>query len=92
MIDFERLVKAEDVLVAISRYTDETGHIDMHIGSIQSIIDNVPTADRPHAEWEGEPEKHNLSTRICSSCGDRGVVGYFCMWCGADMRKEGEAE
>lgn len=48
--------------------------------------------ERPHGNWDGEPENHNLYTRICSSCGGRGVVGYFCMWCGADMKKEGEEE
>lgn len=59
-----------------------------------SQINNLPTKEetsRPHGEWEGEPERRKMVTRICTSCGDRSVVGYFCMWCGADMR-EGEAE
>lgn len=45
MIDFDRLVKAEDVLVAIAKYSDETGYVNMHIGSLEAIIDNVPTAE-----------------------------------------------
>ena len=42
---------------------------------------------RPQGEWLGTPEKHEVFTRICASCGRRGVIGSFCMWCGADMRK-----
>lgn len=46
---------------------------------------------RPHGEWQGNTERRNMVTRICTSCGIRSVVGCFCMWCGADMRmKEGE--
>lgn len=51
----------------------------------------IKALKRPHGEWRGNTERRNMVTRICTSCGDRSVVGYFCMWCGADMRtKEGE--
>lgn len=47
---------------------------------------------RPHGEWRGSTERRNMVTRICTSCGDRSVVGYFCMWCGADMRTKESGE
>lgn len=50
------------------------------------IIENT----RPRGEWRGNTERRNMNTRICKSCGDRSVVGNFCMWCGADMRGGGE--
>lgn len=43
--------------------------------------------ERPHGTWKGNTEKRNLATRICTSCGEYSAVGYFCMWCGADMRE-----
>ena len=45
---------------------------------------------RPHGEWNGKAEDRIVTTRYCTSCGVRGVVGNFCMWCGASMRKEGD--
>lgn len=40
---------------------------------------------RPHGEWSGEPEHKKMVTRVCTACGERGAVGHFCMWCGANM-------
>lgn len=47
---------------------------------------------RPHGKWEEHVERKNLNTRKCTSCGEYGAVGYFCMWCGADMMREGDEE
>ena len=48
--------------------------------------------DRPHGRWENDRlEKHSLHVGDCSKCGEKGVIGNFCMWCGSDNRvKEGE--
>jgi len=45
---------------------------------------------RPHGEWKGGPVRRKMVTRVCTVCGEYSAVGYFCMWCGADMMKEGE--
>lgn len=48
--------------------------------------------ERPHGTWEGTPERKSLIIRRCNVCGERGAVGNFCWWCGADMRKEGDKD
>ena len=47
---------------------------------------------RPHGEWKGGPVRRKMVTRVCTACGEYSAVGYFCMWCGANMMKEGEQE
>lgn len=54
---------------------------------------------KPHGKWSGEPERRKMVTRVCTACGERSAVGYYCMWCGAydgvsprRDEKEGEAE
>lgn len=55
--------------------------------NVQAAIDMAIEAlkERPHGEWSGEPERRKMVTRVCTACGERSVVGYYCMWCGADM-------
>lgn len=45
----------------------------------------IEALKRPHGEWSGEPERRKMVTRVCTACGERGAVGHFCMWCGANM-------
>lgn len=91
-----RLIDAEEVLNAINRYAKEDGYINLHIGTIDSIISNVPTVERPHGEWIWNTDNHCAIRRYCKCSICRigmGDTEYdFCPNCGADMRKEGEAE
>lgn len=97
-----RLVDADEVLNAIYQYAREDGYINLHIGTIDTIISNVPTVEeRPHGEWkqvtakDGEYYCHHK----CTNCGQTIESGFdnppifnFCPNCGASMAKEGEAE
>lgn len=63
--------------------------------AICNKIKEMPTdrpPERPHGKWENDRlEKHTLHVGDCSKCGEKGVIGNFCMWCGSDNRvKEGE--
>ena len=56
------------------------------------LLDEMPTVERPHGEWEA-----CLDTEYCkcSYCGtvvmlEESVRFHFCPNCGADMRKEGD--
>lgn len=92
------IIKAERECVYRQGRTGECCRDDMGCGAcdlVQEDTDIMEAYDmaiealkeqRPHGEWEGDPERKKMVTRICTSCGDRSVVGYFCMWCGADMR------
>ena len=56
-----------------------------------AIYHGTPYEERPHGEWERNPQIRTLITRTCNACGGRSAVGNFCMWCGSDNRvKEGE--
>ena len=61
--------------------------------------------DRPHGEWKIDSEYGYIFHCVCSKCNTDVMkyisgsenwwlnsVPYFCPNCGADMRKEGEAE
>lgn len=48
----------------------------------------IETQERKHGEWV---DIHN-GTYTCSACGLHHSKSNFCPNCGADMRKEGEAE
>ena len=62
-------------------------------GSSHNVCEHYEEYEsRPHGEWEGNTEKRNLITRKCTACGGRSAVGNFCMWCGADMREEGDTK
>lgn len=53
---------------------------------VPAQLENFPKLEeRPHGEWSGEPERKKMVTRVCTACGERGAVGHFCMWCGANM-------
>ena len=62
------------------------------VGDLEEIIDDIPTVERSRGKWENDRlEKHTLHVGDCSKCGEKGVIGNFCMWCGSDNRvKEGE--
>lgn len=77
--------KEVDILRELWRFSVSEKYTDKEIREALDKAIEALKEERPHGEWEGETEKHNLYTRICSSCGSRGVVGYFCMWCGAKM-------
>lgn len=48
---------------------------------------------RQHGEWKHESYGQYLSAYKCSNCGFHGDKQWIsCPYCGADMRKEGEAE
>ena len=53
--------------------------------------------ERPHGEWikktDGLPNVVTIEWFECSACGVQKSEGTpFCPWCGASMKKEGEAE
>ncbi len=59
----------------------------------EKLINEAPTVERPHGEWDKDVRVINYLTRRCLECFKYSAVGNFCMWCGADMRQEeGEAE
>lgn len=62
---------------------------------VQGFINSInalPEIKKPHGEWKGKPERRKMVTRICSACGDPSPVGYFCMWCGADMMTQNDRD
>ena len=63
---------------------------EITIGEFDELTKSLDEEIRPHGSWEGKPERKQLITRRCTACGERGAVGNFCWWCGADMRKKGE--
>lgn len=79
----DRYINAGNLITEINRLDQE----NFHISAIETIIDDVPTADVApvvHGEWVD-----NLN---CSECGvlkrdDRDWIYNFCPNCGADMRK-----
>lgn len=67
--------------------------------TLQSVIDNIPTADvreNVKGEWEEIAESGLCDLRRCSNCGHIEAVGLetitpkpnYCPFCGADMRGE----
>lgn len=54
----------------------------------RKTVELLKKLDRPHGEWKADG--------TCSECGVYSSLNkdtaYFCPNCGADMRKEGEAE
>lgn len=58
-----------------------------------AVYHGTPYEERPHGEWKYEAYGQYLSTYKCSNCGFHGDKQWICCpYCGADMRKEGEAE
>lgn len=62
--------------------------VNCPIKDVSEYLDSKKT----HGRWENDRiEKHSLHVGDCSKCGEKGVIGNFCMWCGSDNRvKEGE--
>lgn len=91
-----RLIDAEEVLNAINRYAKEDGYINLHIGTIDSIIGNVSTIKRPHGEWILDAVSPcSIAWFRCSYCGYKYEAykqSNFCPNCGASMVKEGDSE
>lgn len=44
--------------------------------------------EQPHGRWIGKPQRRKLVIRVCTSCGEPGAVGNFCMWCGSNNQVE----
>lgn len=82
-----RLIDADELKEAMNEHTDYKGYL---VCDPEEIIDLAPTIEKPHGEWSGEPERKKMVTRVCTACGERSAVGHFCMWCGADMMREGD--
>ena len=62
--------------------------------SLEYILRQYKFEPRKHGEWDWKEnaQKREMFTRKCTSCGSRGAVGDFCMWCGADNRGRGDKE
>ena len=71
---------------------------DTRAGYVQVVdrqdIENAPTIEeRKNGKWIWQWDRHDYDTAneaVCSECGKASdmPVGYFCKWCGADMRGE----
>lgn len=64
-------------------------------------MNRVKIDERPHGEWMPKQDNDGGRRYVCSNCGEPCYTllytepkprDRFCLWCGADMRKEGEAE
>lgn len=88
-----RLIDADELKEAMNEHTDYKGYL---VCDPEEIIDLAPTVERPHGEWIFKNDNIFIPTGYleCSICkkGRLVVEKNFCPNCGADMRKEGEAE
>ena len=94
-----RLIDADKVNETIDRFI---GYLDEDmILRIKMKISKIPTVDRPHGEWIEQSDNYGDPYYECSVCEDAFITlegtpkenhYNFCPNCGADMRKEGEAE
>ena len=61
------------------------------IDHVRNGLRLLPSADRPTGKWaseDGTPSEASYSV-YCSRCGQWSEYrGFFCLWCGADMRGE----
>lgn len=95
------------IIQNIERWRDELaktyGENDEYVlclGEVLMKLDDTPTADvveRKRGEWlENETSYSDdiPQTCTCSVCGARSKrpIGYFCKWCGADLRERSEDE
>lgn len=66
-----------------------------HCKDVQEALE-ILRGERPHGKWEWKsPTPETIIAPHCSKCGhmnDFIMETNFCPNCGADMRKEGEAE
>lgn len=98
LIDADRFIKENAEIIDC-----EINH-PKYQDTIRELIDKAPTITIPvakldttndFAEWVFDSKftefGNPYGTYKCSSCGGHSSNKYFfCMWCGADMRKEGE--
>lgn len=89
LIDADRLMS--DFLCTIYNDLDD-------LNRTEKLINEAPTVEeQPHGEWVFDSNftafGNPYGTYKCSVCGGHSSNKYsFCKDCGADMRKEGEAE
>lgn len=80
------LISRQDVL-DLARSKDDSYTIADFIEDVECL----PSADRPKGKWIDTDTSYS-DTQIqrckCSICGKQSTrpLGYFCRWCGADMR------
>lgn len=89
----QRLIDPEEFLIRLNQYSRDDGYINLHMGTITTIVDNTPTIEeRPQGKWR--MAKGQVDKAICEHCGMLSIVEPFgkppyCQWCGAKM-KEGD--
>ena len=94
-----RLIDADDLVKKIYErtYEEDTIFLDE---LVDGIIGNMETVEaKPHGKWIENTEvtipETALKAYMCSRCRtitklNPYIKSYFCPWCGADMREEGE--
>lgn len=80
------LIKRSDAIKAVADYFDLISYSRRFA---ESILNKVPSADRPNGEWIDVHANYKY-VRACSECGwQHDVVHYgdsFCPHCGAKMK------
>ena len=98
------IIKAERECVERQGRTGECcrEEMEMGCGACDLVMEDVDIIEaynmaiealkRRHGHWRNDRlEMHTLHFGECSQCGEKAVIGNFCMWCGNDNRvKEGE--
>jgi len=98
-----RLIDADAFIEENKDVIDNNIDTNRYEVTLRELIDEAPTVEeRPHGEWIDEPiYKQTMDVKTwdgytyCSECKQMHEYGYrsnFCPNCGADMRKEGDAE
>ena len=64
--------------------------VDEYINLKDAITSAIKALDekRSQGSWEGKPQRRKLVIRVCTSCGEPGAFGNFCMWCGSNNQVE----
>ena len=82
-----RLIDADELITAFP--CGETVRTEC----VRATIKHMPTSEERKGKWIWQWDKFDIDTAneaVCSKCKKISAmpVGYFCKWCGADMREQ----
>lgn len=89
-----RLIDADELIEAIDNQDNWLSQMDLAQFNIYSLINTMPTVERPKGKWIPQTDYDGFTYWKCSKCGKKNdyEITDFCFRCGADMRKETENE
>lgn len=88
MCRYVDLDKLSNALCGLRDYQNGNVHFLNGIKTALEVADGMVEEnleEEKHGEWTGEAVQIDVISERCTNCGHRGMMAYFCGWCGARM-------